>query len=168
MDENVTLEELRKLPLSEAIALLNPNPVYARTARHGAFGNLGFRPMTFNKAGDSVRLHCHNFDHNIFIFKGTFLVWGRKVEGIDEPDVTLEDNGHLMHGENVEWKFVGEPKETVLKAPSLGLIRADWAHTFTCIEGPGEAVCAFAVRNTDGEVVTRMEQWDGNTHFMGQ
>jgi len=156
-DDNTTLGELKA------------RAIHASTARHGAFGNLGFRPMRFNKPGDYVRLHCHNFDHNIIVFSGTFHIWGREVKNIDAPDHTLVMvPGEEWPEEGETWRFVGPEKEVVLRAPSLGLVRAGWAHKFLCVEGPGLAACAFAVRNTDGEVVTRMERWDGNSAFMGQ
>ena len=175
IDDNTTLAQLRAMPLSEAIAALNPTPVQAKTHRQGPFGNIGVRPMNFKGAGDQVRLHAHNFDHCFFVAKGIVHIKAQEFEPLSDGEVySLEQRQEAglppeidLTGEEImrRCRFIGPVVERTFRSNSFGLIKKNWAHTFVCIEPPVTAMCLFAMRTAHGDIV-EPEMWDGTAFFM--
>ena len=92
--------------------------------------------MRFEKAGDKVSGHAHNFDHVTFLWRGSV---GLRAWHAESPDkVTTR-------------KF---------SAPARVLIHKDWMHEFTALEDGTAADCIYAVRDFDGQVT---DIWNGDT-----
>ena len=101
-------------------------------------GNIFIRQMPFEKAGDEVRGHTHNFDHTTYVVRGTL-----KIESLNED---------------------GSVKKTAIKRASDGhnwvLIKAEVKHRITALEDNSLGHCIYAHRNPQGDVV---QTWDGWT-----
>lgn len=98
-------------------------------------GNIFVRPMHFEKAGQVIEGHAHNFDHTTYVIRGAI---------------------------RVETPFE-QTRRVVEKRASDGhnwlLIRAGVAHKITALEDDTEAHCIYAHRNPQGEVVQEYDGW---------
>ncbi len=100
-------------------------------------GNIFIRPMRFEKAGDVVEGHTHNFAHTTYIVRGTVQ--------IDQ----LDSDGSVMR--------------SVLKRASDGqnwvLIKPDACHRLTALEDNSLGHCIYAHRTPQGDVVQEYDGW---------
>lgn len=101
-------------------------------------GNIFVREMRFEKAGDVVDGHAHNFDHTTYVARGALLV------------ESLDDAGKVVR--SVE-KRAGQGLNWVL-------IRAGVRHRITALEDHSTGHCIYAHRTPQGEIV---QEWDGWT-----
>lgn len=101
-------------------------------------GNVFIREMRFEKAGDIVQGHKHNFDHTTYVVRGALLI------------ESLNDDGTV--------------KQSITKRASDGynwvLIKADVCHRITALEDHSLGHCVYAHRSPQGDVV---QEWDGWT-----
>lgn len=100
-------------------------------------GNIFVREMRFEKAGDVVDGHTHNFDHTTYIARGSV-----QIEAIDDDGTVLR---------------------SVVKRASDGfnfvLIKAGVKHRLTALEDDSMGHCIYAHRNPQGEVVEEYDGW---------
>jgi hypothetical protein len=100
-------------------------------------GNIAVREMKFEKVGDVVVGHKHNFDHTTYVAKGSL-----KIEQLDE-------NGSVI--------------KSVIKDSSMGknfvLIKAEVTHRITALEDNSIGHCIYAHRTPQGEVVQHYDGW---------
>ena len=96
----------------------------------GPMGNIFFRPMRFERAGDVVLGHTHNFDHVTFLWRGKIEVTAHHV---DNPEATIVRQ---------------------FEAPARILIRKDWCHSIKALQDRTFADCIYALRDFDGEVTS--------------
>ena len=101
----------------------------------GPLASVWFRSMTFEKAGDVVAGHSHNFDHVTFLWRGKL---GVKLWPIAQPTVV----------EVLE-----------ITAPHRLLIKKDYAHELTALTSNTRADCIYALRDFDSQVTT---SWNGD------
>lgn len=101
----------------------------------GPLGNVYFRPMRFEKKGQVVEGHKHNFDHVTFIWRGAV-----------EVRVWRDD----------ESRADAKPKR--FSAPSKIMIAKDRFHEFTALEDGTMAECIYALRDGEGQVT---DVWNG-------
>ena len=100
-------------------------------------GNVFVRQMPFEKAGDQVQGHRHNFDHVTYVVRG-----GLRIERLD-------DDGNVL--------------KVVEKRARDGfnwlLIEAGKVHRITALEDKSLGHCIYAHRNAQGEVVQEYDGW---------
>lgn len=100
-------------------------------------GNIFIREMLFEKAGDIVDGHKHNFDHVTFVVRGSV-----RIEKLDEA---------------------GRPVQSIEKQASNGhnwvTIKAGVNHKITALEDHSLGHCIYAHRNPQGEVVQEFDGW---------
>jgi quercetin dioxygenase-like cupin family protein len=94
-------------------------------------GNLFIREMRFEKAGDVIDGHAHNFDHTTYVIRG-----GIRIEAL---------------GRSVE-KRAGAARNWVL-------IKAGVEHKIISLEADSLAHCIYSHRNAQGEVVQEATGW---------
>lgn len=100
-------------------------------------GNIFIREMGFEKAGDVVAGHTHNFDHTTYIVRGSVRIESLNADGsVKQATVKRAADGH-------NWV----------------LIKADVLHRITALEDASLGHCIFAHRNPQGEVVQVNEGW---------
>lgn len=117
-------------------------------------GNIYIRPMTFHEVGSIVSGHAHNFDHMTLILSGAVNL---RIWEIDPA--TGRRAGSVLDSEGIEIR-VGEPiREKQYAAPAAVLIKSNLAHEFTALEPNTSALCIFAHRDYEGNVV---QDWNGN------
>lgn len=97
-------------------------------------GNIFIRPMKFEKAGNKVDGHKHNFDHTTVVFKGGVHVKAK-----------------LPGGQVIERDFM---------APSHFLVKAEVEHEITALVDDSEAWCVYSHRTPQGDVVQEYTGWD--------
>ena len=99
-------------------------------------GNIFIREMRFDKAGQIVDGHAHNFDHTTYVAHGAAL-----IEALADDDSVLR---------------------SVVKRASDGfnfvLIAAGVRHRITALE-PSVLHCIYAHRNPQGDVVEHYDGW---------
>jgi quercetin dioxygenase-like cupin family protein len=99
-------------------------------------GNIFIREMVFEKAGDVVEGHKHNFDHTTYVARGALL-----IEALDAD---------------------GSVIRTIEKRADMGrnfvLIRAGVCHRITALADNSLGHCIYSHRSPKGDVV---EHWDG-------
>lgn len=100
-------------------------------------GNLYIRPMPFNKAGDVVDGHEHNFDHTTYVVRGALL-----IESLN-PDGTVKKSATKRASDGFNWV----------------LIKAGVRHRITALEDNSIGHCIYAHRNPQGEVVQEYDGW---------
>ena len=103
--------------------------------------------MYFQKAGDVVNGHTHNFDHVTLVLAGAVRVrYHKEVEGVMVLQGYQEFHAPLkMHGDG------GQEAQI--------LVKAGVHHEITALEDGTHCWCVFAHRDPDtGEVV---EAWNG-------
>lgn len=109
---------------------------------YGPLGNVFFRAMIFEKLGDTVAGHTHNYDHVTFLWRGSLKL--RAWHASQEKDGVVS----------------GDVVERTYTAPSRILIKRDWCHELTSLEENTSADCIFAIRDVStGEIA---EDWDGS------
>lgn len=112
-------------------------------------GNIFVRTMFFEKKGDMVSGHTHNFDHVTLVLTG-----GVRIK------YSKEEYGRMViQGEREFWA----PKQMQGDGGQEAqiLIKKDVHHEFTALEDRTHCWCVFSHRDPDtGEVV---EQWNGWT-----
>lgn len=100
-------------------------------------GNIFIREMAFEKAGDVVEGHTHNFDHTTYVIRGSL-----KIESLNED---------------------GSVKASVVKKASMGhnwvLIKADTKHKLTALEDNSMGHCIYSHRNGQGEIQEAYDGW---------
>ncbi len=100
-------------------------------------GNVFIRPMVFEKAGNVVEGHAHNFDHVTYVAKGSL-----KIEKLD--------------GETVVAAVVKKASEQYNSV----LIKAGVCHRLTALEDGSIGHCIYAHRTAQGtEVVQDYDGW---------
>lgn len=110
-----------------------------------ACGNILFRPLCaahdkLEREGDVVEGHAHNFDHATFVYKGRVRVERLSADGSVERAVEVSaDDGF---GRN----FI--------------LIKAGTIHRITSLQDGSRAVCIYAHRTPQGEVVQEWTGWE--------
>lgn len=98
-------------------------------------GNVFLRHIRLARVGDRVEPHTHNFDHT------TFVIAGRIHAVVDCP--------------------CGKRKEQDVAPGEHFLVKADWLHSFTALTPDVHAVCIYAHRTPQGEVVQDATGWYG-------
>ena len=100
-------------------------------------GNIFVREMRFEKAGDQVVGHAHNFDHTTYVARGALRVERLRKVGEKEAD------GELVP--------IFEVERAVEKRAADGLnwilIRAGVQHRITALEPHSIGHCVYAHRN---------------------
>lgn len=120
---------------AEFLSLLIEGATAAPVYREGPMGNVYVRPMPFEKVGDHVELHRHNYDHVTFVVRGSLLCTYKTPDG-------------------------DKTGERVYRAPSMVLIKKDVLHGFTALEPESFAACVFVLR--DAETGAPVDSWDGS------
>lgn len=100
-------------------------------------GNVFIRPMLFEKKGDVVNGHTHNFDHTTYVPRG-----GLRFELLDAA-------GNVARSTD---KWAAEGHNHVL-------IRAGACHRITALEDGSLGHCIYAHRNPQGDVVQDYDGW---------
>ena len=100
-------------------------------------GNIYIREMEFEKAGNVVEGHTHNFDHTTYIVRGSVL-----IESLNED---------------------GSVKNSIIKKASMGhnwvLIKAEVKHRLTALEDNSMGHCIYSHRNGDSEIQQEYDGW---------
>lgn len=100
-------------------------------------GNVYIREMRFERAGDLVEGHRHNFDHTTYVVRGSLLI----EELADDGSVLRAVTKRATDGHN--WV----------------LIRAGAVHRITALEGPSLGHCIYSHRSPLGDVVEHYDGW---------
>lgn len=100
-------------------------------------GNIFIRSMVFEKAGDGVKGHRHNFDHTLYCPHGAL-----RVEIPDDAGNVLKTT-EISVSHNFNWV----------------LIRAGVVHIVTALEDGSVGHCIYSHRNPQGEVVQEYDGW---------
>ena len=94
-------------------------------------GNIYIREMLFEKAGDVVDGHAHNFDHTTYVVRGALL-----IEAVDDAgNVTKSATKRATDGH------------------SWVLITAGVIHRLTALENNSLGHCIYSHRTPQGDVV---------------
>ena len=116
-------------------------------------GNVFIREMRFERAGDVVNGHAHNFDHTTYVARGAI-----RIEQLRILQPAIRDEA----GEVVQEAIV-EVVRSVEKRASDGynfvLIKAGVIHRITALEDNSLGHCIYAHRNPQGEVVEAYDGW---------
>lgn len=99
--------------------------------------NVFIREMRFEKKGDIVDGHAHNFPHVTYCAKGGLLVERLDVDGKTEASTKV------LASEGLNW----------------ALIRAGVCHRITALEDGSLGHCIYAHRTPQGEVVQEYTGW---------
>lgn len=99
-------------------------------------GNIFIREMIFNKAGDTVQGHTHNFDHTTYVAKG-----GLRIESLNDDD-SVRDSADHYATDGLAWF----------------LIKAEVKHRITALEDGSIGHCIYSHRTPQGEIV---QEWTG-------
>lgn len=102
-----------------------------------ASGNIFIREMRFDRAGDVVQGHTHNFDHTTYVARGSLL-----VEALNE-DGSVKKSAIKRAGEGHNWV----------------LIKKDVKHRITALEDGAIGHCIYAHRTPQGEIVQEYDGW---------
>lgn len=97
-------------------------------------GNIFIRPNKFEKAGQKMEGHRHNFDHTTIFFTGRFHV-----------------KATLPSGRVIERDF---------DAPTHCLIRADVLHEITALTDGAELWCVYSHRTPQGDITQEYTGWE--------
>lgn len=140
IDPKTTLEELRKLPLSEVLKELTISPAATVVRRYGPFGNLFLRPMDFPEVGSVVSGHTHKFDHVTWLSRGSVVCRAQECDPVTKEPI-------------------GPAVERAYQAPAAILIARNFKHEFVALEPGTRADCIFALRDFDGKP---SDHWNGD------
>lgn len=102
-------------------------------------GNIQVREMRFEKAGDVVAGHDHNFDHVTYVARGALRI--EMLNGLGGAVVRVVE------------KRASEGRNWIL-------IRAGAFHRITALDDHSMGHCIYAHRTPQGDVV---QEWDGWT-----
>ena len=102
-----------------------------------ASGNVFIREMRFEKTGDVIEGHTHNFDHTTYVARGAL-----KIESLHE-DGTVKQTAIKRAGDGHNWV----------------LIKADVTHRITALEDFSVGHCIYAHRNPQSEIVQEYQGW---------
>lgn len=100
-------------------------------------GNIFVRPLVFEKAGDVIKGHGHNFPHTTYCVHG-----GLRFEVLDD-DGNVAKTAEIHASQNFNWL----------------LIQAGVIHRITALEDNSLGHCIYAHRNPQGEVVQEYDGW---------
>ena len=100
-------------------------------------GNIFLREMRFEKAGDVISGHEHNFDHTTYIVKGAVRIDRLDAEG------------------NIERSIV----KRAVDGFCWVLIKAGVRHQLTALEDNSLGHCIYSHRNAQGEIVQDYDGW---------
>ena len=99
-----------------------------------ASGNIFIRPTVFQKAGEKINGHEHQFDHTSIVFTGSVRV--KAVFPETGKEVTQE-----------------------FHAPAHFLVKANVKHEITALEDGTIFWCVYAHRTPQGDVVQQHIGW---------
>ena len=125
----------------------------AELEREMVSGNIFIRPGRFQKEGEFVDGHQHNFDHTTIFFKGTFKVETLDPDGIKNEYIFIAPS-HLLIKKEVEHKIT-------LIEEEVYFVRNEWWrwwNPFSWRWGRwnkygGLMWCVYSHRDQNGEVV---------------
>lgn len=100
-------------------------------------GNIFIRPMVFEKAGEVVEGHFHNFDHTSYVVRGALRIEALGLDG----SVVKSAEKRASDGHN--WV----------------LIKATVRHRITALEDRSIGHCIYAHRNPQGDVTQEYDGW---------
>ncbi len=100
-------------------------------------GNVFIREMRFQKAGDVVEGHKHNFAHTTYVARGAL-----RIERLEGDEVVQSVEKRATDGRN--WV----------------LIKAGVCHRITALDDQSIGHCIYAHRNPQGDVVQEYDGWD--------
>lgn len=102
-------------------------------------GNIYIREMRFEKVGEVVEGHAHNFDHTTYCIRGALRVEKLDAQGKVVQAVTIKaTDGH-------NWV----------------LIKAGVCHRITAVEDNSMGHCIYSHRTPQGDVVEQYDGWPG-------
>lgn len=104
----------------------------------GGDSNVFIREMYFEKAGDQIVTHQHNFDHVTYVPQGALRI--EKTDGINGPVIKSVE----VRAGRRNWI----------------LIRAGVCHRVTALEDDSVGHCTFAHRTPQGEVTQTYDGWE--------
>ena len=102
-----------------------------------ASGNIYVREMRFDRSGDVVQGHAHNFDHTTYVARGALL-----IEALG-PDGKVAKSAVKRAGDGRNWV----------------LIKAEVTHRITALENGSIGHCIYSHRNPQGEIVQDYDGW---------
>ena len=102
-----------------------------------ASGNIFIREMRFEKVGEVVIGHTHNFDHTTYVARG-----GLRIERLRD-DNSVERTVEKWAGEGFNWV----------------LIKAQCKHRITALTDGAIGHCIYSHRNPQGEIVQEYDGW---------
>jgi len=100
-------------------------------------GNVFIREMPFEKAGDVVDGHAHNFDHTTYVARGALLVEALDADG----------------------KVMRSATKRAADGHNWVLIRAGVCHRITALEDNSIGHCIYSHRNGQAEIVLEYDGW---------
>jgi quercetin dioxygenase-like cupin family protein len=100
-------------------------------------GNIFIREMKFEKAGQSIDGHAHNFDHTTYVAHGAL-----RIERLDN-DGNVEKASEVRSSRGYNWT----------------LIKAGVRHRITALEDGTVGHCIYAHRSPQGEIVQVYDGW---------
>lgn len=109
-------------------------------------GNVFIREMRFEKAGDVVEGHAHNFDHTTYVARGALRFEKLEVEQISEDGLTT-------------YKVVQAVEHRAEDGHNWVLIKAGVCHRITALADNSIGHCLYAHRTPQGEIVQVYDGW---------
>lgn len=94
-------------------------------------GNIFIREMCFEKAGEIIKGHAHNFDHTTYVIHGS---------------IKIDRDGDIIIKKSSERK-------------NWILIKAGVKHIITALENDTIAHCIYSHRTPQGEIVQEYDGW---------
>ncbi len=101
-------------------------------------GNVFIREMRFQKAGDLVEGHEHNFDHTTYVCRGAM-----RIERLDDDGQVLQST-----------------EKRATDGRNWVLIKAGVRHRITALDDRTIGHCIYAHRTPQGDVVQDYDGWD--------
>ena len=102
-----------------------------------ASGNVFIREMRFDKAGDVVQGHAHNFDHTTYCARGAMRIESLHADG------SVKDSTEIDADKGMNW----------------ALIKAGVTHRITSLRDGTIGHCIYAHRTPQAEVVQEYTGW---------
>jgi hypothetical protein len=111
-------------------------------------GNVFIREMRFEKAGEMIQGHTHNFDHTTYVARGALRIEalrvGKAAIGDTPPEYEVVKTAVKRAGEGHNWV----------------LIKADVCHRITALEDHSMGHCIYAHHTPQGTVQQQYDGWD--------